>query len=300
MCDRGEDEDWFHSTFICVFAVLAAAGIVGAIYWLLYAKKPVVDISVMKDRNFALGCITMAGFATILYGSAVLVPQFAQQQLGYTATLAGLVLSPGAVLIVMEIPIISKAMPYIQTRFLVATGFVLLAASLAYSRRLIPDIDYNSLVKIRSFQSIAIGFLFVPITALAYLTIPQSLNDDASAIFTMFRNVAGSIGISLSTAIVSERGQARMAHMSEHMTSLSQNFTDTLQRTAQTVVQYAGGTVSAAMETATGHMFQTYVAQSTVLAYIDAFGYLALFSAIFIPVSLFFSPVKAAGGGGGH
>ncbi|MGF6960001.1 hypothetical protein QFZ97_005931 [Paraburkholderia youngii] len=72
-------------------------------------------------------------------------------------------------------------------------------------------------------ESLAIGFLFVPITTLAYLTVPPRLNDDASALFTMFRNVAGSIGISLSTAMVRERTQARMAHLSEFMSPLSQN-----------------------------------------------------------------------------
>ena len=95
MLDRGEDDDWFSSKFIRTFAVLAVAGIVGAVFWLLYTKKPVVDLRCLKDRNFALGCMTIGAFATILYGSAVLVPQLAQQQLGYTAMLAGLVLSPG-------------------------------------------------------------------------------------------------------------------------------------------------------------------------------------------------------------
>ncbi len=121
--DRGEDDDWFKSGFITTFAILSAVGIVGAIFWLLYAKKPVVDLRVLKDKNFALGSVCMVGFAAILYGSAVLVPQLAQQQLGYTATLAGLVLSPGAMMIVAIIPVVSKLMPIIQTRYLVGFGF---------------------------------------------------------------------------------------------------------------------------------------------------------------------------------
>jgi DHA2 family multidrug resistance protein len=300
MLDRGEDDDWFSSRFICIFAALAVAGIVGAIYWLLYAKKPVVDLRCMKDRNFALGCVAMAAFAMILYGSAVLVPQLAQQQLGYTATLAGLVLSPGAILIVMEIPLISKAMPYVQTRFLVATGFLLLAGALAYSHTLVPDIDYATLVKMRSAQSIAIGFLFVPITTLAYLTVPRELNDDASALFTMFRNVAGSIGISLSTALIRERTQARMAHLSGHMSTLSQNYNDTLQRTAHTIAGLTGEPLPQALQAATGQLYTTFISQSTILAYVDVFAYLAVFCILFVPVAFFFSPTKAAGGAGGH
>ncbi|RFU45272.1 DHA2 family efflux MFS transporter permease subunit [Paraburkholderia sp. DHOC27] len=300
MLDRGEDDDWFKSTFICTFAVLAAAGITGAIYWLLYTKKPVVDLACMRDRNFALGCVTMAAFATILYGSAVLVPQLAQQQLGYTATLAGLVLSPGAILIVIEIPIISRLMPYIQTRFLVTTGFLLLACAMAYSHTLVPNVDYDTLVKMRSAQSIAIGFLFVPITTLAYLTVPQELNDDASALFTMFRNVAGSIGISLATAMIRERTQARMAHLSVHMSTLSQNYNDTLQRTAHTIAGITGQPLAQAMQSAAGQLYTTFVSQSTILAYLDVFAYLAIFCLCFVPLTFFFSPAKAAGGAGGH
>ena len=300
MLDRGEDADWFASNFIRTFAVLSAAGIVGATLWLLYTKHPVVNLRCLKDRNFALGCVTISTFATILYGSAVLVPQLAQQQLGYTATLAGLVLSPGALLITMEIPIISKLMPYIQTRFLVAAGFALLSCALAYSHTLVPNIDYETLVKMRSAQSLAIGFLFVPITTLAYLTVPPSLNDDASALFTMFRNVAGSIGISLSTAMVRERTQARMAHLSEHMSTFSQNFNDAVQRGAKTIVDMTGVPLSQATQTATGRLYTEFISQSTVLAYVDVFAILSVFCAICIPITFFFSPTKAAGGAGGH
>src|ERR1700761_7968458 len=296
MLDRGEDDDWFSSNFIVTFAALAAIGIAGAAVWLLYTRKPVVDLRVLKDRNFALGCVAISGFAMILYGSAVLVPQLAQQQLGYTATLAGLVLSPGAVLIPMEIPTISRLMPHVQTRFLVSTGFVLLAVAMMYSHTIVPNVDYATLVKMRSSQSIAIGFLFVPVTTLAYLTVPKHLNNDASALFTMFRNVAGSIGISVSTALIRERTQARMAHLSEHMSTLSQNYNDAVQRSAQTIAEMTGVPFAQALQTATGRMYTTFISQSTILAYVDVFAILAVFCALCIPMTLFFSPTKAAGG----
>ncbi|MFC0399407.1 DHA2 family efflux MFS transporter permease subunit [Paraburkholderia rhizosphaerae] len=297
MLDRGEDDDWFGSNFIRLFAVLAVLGICGAIAWLLYTKKPVVDLRCLKDRNFALGCVSIAVFAVILYGSAVLVPQLAQQQLGYTATLAGLVLSPGAVLITLQIPVISRLMPYVQTRSLVTIGFMLMALALVYAHTLTPDIDYATLVKMRSAQSIAIGFLFVPITTLAYLTVPQRLHNDASALFTMCRNVAGSIGISLSTALIRERSQARMAHLAEHMTPLSQNYSDALQRNTQAVMDYAGQPRMQAMQTATGHLYQTFVSQATILAYVDVFAMLSIFCMLCIPLTFYFSPAKASGGG---
>ncbi|WP_116137683.1 DHA2 family efflux MFS transporter permease subunit [Trinickia diaoshuihuensis] len=300
MLDRGEDEDWFSSRFIQIFAALAVVGLVGAAVWLAYARKPVVSLGPLKDRNFALGCIAMAAFAMVLYGSSVLIPQLAQQRLGYTATLAGLVLSPGALLITLEIPIISKLMPHIETRFFIGLGFALLAAALAYAHWLTPNVDYKTLTLMRSAQSIAIGFLFVPTTALAYLSVPRELNNDASALFTMFRNVAGSIGISVSTALVQERAQARMAHLASHMTPLSQNFTDALNERAATISSLMGQPHAQALQTANGLMYQTFVSQAAILAYIDVFAMLAIMCALCVPLMFFFSPVKAAGGAGGH
>ncbi|WP_250474701.1 DHA2 family efflux MFS transporter permease subunit [Caballeronia sp. GAFFF1] len=297
--DRGEDDDWFASNFIVTFAVLAAIGIVGATFWLVYAKKPVVDLRVMKDRNFALGSLSIVGFASVLYGSAVLIPQLAQQQLGYTATLAGLVLSPGALLIVFLIPVVSKLMLWVQTRYLVAFGFFLMGCALIYSHHLVPNVDYRTLTMMRSAQSAAIGFLFVPVTTLAYLSLPKSMNNDASALFTMFRNVAGSVGISLATAMIRERTQANMAHMVEHLTPLNQPYNDTVQRIARTLMD-TGHTMSQAMSAATGQMYTTLVSQATILAYLDVFAACAIFSFLFIPITFFFSPVKASGQAGGH
>lgn len=171
MLDRGEDDDWFYSNFIRTFAVLTLVGIIGAIYWLMYARKPVVDLHCMKDRNFAISSLLMAGMAMILYGSSVVIPQLAQQDLGYTATWSGLVLSPGAVLIVLTIPLVLKLMPVVQTRWIIAFGFTCLAVSFFWSRTLTPDIDFETLVLFRSAQSIGLGFLFVPLTTIAFISI---------------------------------------------------------------------------------------------------------------------------------
>ncbi|WP_455814486.1 DHA2 family efflux MFS transporter permease subunit [Pseudomonas graminis] len=299
MMDRGEDEDWFQSSFIVTFALLALTGIVGAIYWLLYAKKPVVDLYVLKDRNFAVACLLMAGMAAILYGSSVVIPQLAQQDLGYTATLSGLVLSPGAVLIVLSIPLVLKLMPIVQTRLLIAFGFMLLGVSFIYSSTLTPDIDFTTLVIMRSFQTIGLGFLFVPLTTIAFVTIPQRLNADASALFTMFRNVAGSIGISLSTAMITERSQARSAQLVHNMTPLNEPFNLAVERWAQGVrdfVHTAGDPVTVA----TGQLYKQMIVQARFLAYIDVFMGLSIVALILIPFCLLLAPIKSQGSAGAH
>ncbi|MDR3432744.1 MAG: DHA2 family efflux MFS transporter permease subunit [Rouxiella aceris] len=299
MMDRGEDDDWFQSGFIVTFAVLAVGGMVGAVYWMFYAKKPVVDLRCMKDRNFAISSLLMAGMAMILYGSSVVIPQLAQQQLGYTATLSGLVMSPGAVLIVLSIPLVLKLMPLVQTRLIIAFGFLLLMLSFIYSATLVPNIDFETLVLFRSAQSLGLGFLFVPLTTIAFITIPQRMNADAAALFTMFRNVAGSIGISLATAGVTERTQAHSAHMVHNMTPLNEQFSQAVQRSAAAIRDLAH-VVGDPVSLATARMYQEMVSQSRILAYVDVFSYCAMIACLLIPFCFLLSPVKSEGNAGAH
>ncbi|HLW25119.1 MAG TPA: DHA2 family efflux MFS transporter permease subunit [Steroidobacteraceae bacterium] len=295
--DRGEDDDWFSSPFIRTFAALAAIGAASAWAWLLVARKPVVDLRVLKDRNFALGCCAIFSFAMILYGSAVIIPQLAQQHLGYTAMLAGLVLSPGAFAIIFLIPIISLVMPHVQTRFILTTGFFLLGCALLYSRSITPDIDFTHLVLIRGSQSLAIGFLFVPTSVLAYQTIPQGMQGDATALFTMFRNIAGSVGISLSTAAVMQRTQAHMAYLAGHLSNADQNFRVSFAQLLH-AIHNLGTAAGSATQTALGQVYRTLIAQAGLLAYKDVFFYCAIVAFGFVPFTLLFSPVKKAGGPG--
>jgi DHA2 family multidrug resistance protein len=298
MLDRGEDVDWFQSAFIRTFAAIAAVAAAGAVGWLLYVPKPVVDIRVLKDRNFALGCGAIASFAVILYGSAVLIPQLAQEHLGYTALLAGLVLSPGALAIIFLIPLISLVMPYVQTRLILAVGFLVLGGAMLYSRIIPPDVDFGHLVLVRAAQSLGIGFLFVPASVLAYLTVPQGLQGDATALFTMFRNVAGSVGISLSTAAVQTRTQVHIAYLSSNLSQATPNLRGTLSQLS-TAIQNFGTVAGDATQAAMNKTYQTLIAQAGFLAYKDVFLYFALLAFAFVPLAFLFSPVKATRNAGG-
>ena len=151
----------------------------------------------------------------ILYASAVIIPQFAQQNLAYTATWAGLVLSPGGVMVIVLIPIVGRLMTVVQTRYVIAVGFTIMGLALLYSSTITPNIDFVTLVKMRTAQTAGLGFLFVPISTVTYLTLPRRLNGDGAALFSMFRNVFGSIGISLSTAEVTQRSQVHQTYMSQ-------------------------------------------------------------------------------------
>ena len=298
--DRGEDEDWFGSRFIVTFAILAAAGLVGAVLWLWRARHPVVNLRLLKDRNFAVGCLMIFCVGAVLYSSAVIIPQMAQLALGYTSLLAGLLLSPGAMVVIVMIPVVVTLMPHVQTRWIVAFGFFTLGLALVYSHGVTPDIDFTTLVMMRTAQTLGLAFLFVPIGTIAFATLPREMNNDATALFNMFRNVAGSIGIAAATAMVTERTQVRMAHLVPHLTPLDPAFNQLLAQKTQALTQL--GTAPANLtRTALGLIDQTLYAQSTIGAYMDVFAYTAIISFLVVPLAFLFSPTRGgAAPGGGH
>jgi len=300
MMDRGEDEDWFGSTFICVLALLAATGILGAIGWLLVAKKPIVDLRVFGDRNFAIGTLVIAAVGFVLYSGAVLVPQFAQQVIGYTATLSGLVLSPGAIGIILLIPITGQAMKRgVEPRFVIAFGFVVMGCALVYSAHLVPDINFATLVKYRMAQASALAFLFVPVSIVAYQTLPKELNGDASALFSMMRNVFGSIGISCATALVTERTQIREAHMVHWMTPFHQPF-NTYNAHTRMLLERLGRSPSSLPGGVNHQIYEQFVFQSSVLAYNDAFMTFAVVCFTIVPFCFLLRSGKGGRPAAGH
>lgn len=297
--DRGEDEDWLGSPLIRVLATLAAVGIVGAIVWLtFFAKQPVVRLACFKDRNFAIGSLCIFSMASILYSSAVVIPQLAQEVLGYTAFLAGLILSPGALLVCFMIPIVGRLMSVVETRYLVAFGFFSLGVALIYSHNLVPDLDFNTLALIRLAQTFGLGLLFVPISTLTYSTLPQELNRDGAALYTMLRNVAGSIGISVASAMVIERSQVRQAYLAGHLTPFDQPYVETVARNARTLLTIGTNGVAPAdaQQMAVGMMNQTLHQQAAVLAYTDVFAFCAIAAFCVVPIAFMFRGARAGGG----
>jgi DHA2 family multidrug resistance protein len=281
--DRGEDADWFNSSTIQIVSIFSAAGLIGAVTWLLYTDRPIVNLRALANSNFALGTIMIFVMGVILYSSSVLIPQLAQQQLGYTATLAGYLLSPGALLILFIIPVVGRILPLIQTRLIIAFGFTCLGFACLNAAHLNTQPDFYTMATLRAYQTFGVAFLFVPISTMAYATLPPALNRDAASLYTMFRNIGGSVGIAIATAMVTERGQVHMAHMAARITPYDQAFNQTVARTAAALTGSAvppTGITAAA----TGQIYQTLINQSSIMAYLDLFEYCGILSFLLVPL----------------
>ena len=296
--DRGEDYDWLASNFIRVMLVLSVIGYVGGVVYLSYAKNPAVNLRVFKDRNFALSWWSMAMMGFSLYASAIIMPIFSQNVLGYNSVLAGWVLAPGALVLCILIPLVGQVLNVVPVKWVIMAGGLALAASCYYSMSLVPDLDFFHVALYRAAQTAALALLFVPLSASAYSTIRPELQEDAASLFTMARNVYGGVGISVGTALVTDHEQIRQAHLVKYLDPTNQPYNVLLQQVEQALMSY-GSSAEQAMLAAPGQVFQILQAQASTLAYLDVFFIIGLLSLSIAVAAVFMSNATPGAGSGG-
>jgi len=290
--DRGEDLNWLGSGTIRILYGVSLVGFIVGITYLLNARNPVVNLRVFRDRNFALGTAAIGLMGFVLYASAVIIPQFAQTELSYTATWAGLALAPGALVLIALIPLVGRIMKFVPVKYVIAAGGLALSGALFFSDNLVPNLDFFHLWIFRAAQTAALALLFVPISTAAYVTLPKDEQGDGAALFTMSRNVVGGIGISVSTALITNHEQIRQHYLSEHLDPTNQPYNVLLQD-LQGAAMSLGHAAHLAKQMAPGEVFQILQTQSAVLAYNDTFVITGVLALLLVPLGLFMSGGKA-------
>ncbi|MEI7711466.1 MAG: DHA2 family efflux MFS transporter permease subunit, partial [Rhodospirillales bacterium] len=271
MLDRGQDLDWFESAQIRILALVAGATILGAIIWLSLADNPIVSLRALGDRNFAVGAFCTFAIGALLYSSNAFIPLLAQGWFGYTALTSGWLMSPGAALMLVLIPASAKwILPNLPTRLVLGFGFFSMGTAAAYASHLTPDIDFWTLASFRAVQTVGFAFLFVPNSTLSYATMPRALHRDATALYSMFRNIGGAIGVSAGTALVSNRIQAHRGHLAIHLTPQEGPYPVLLAQ-YEHAIQGMGIAADRAHGMALGALDRMLNLQAAVLAYSDVY-----------------------------
>ena len=298
--DKGEREDWFSSNFILVLSVIAAVGLVTALIWEYYHPHPVFDVRLFKSRNFSMACIMMFMLGAALYGATVLIPQLLQTLMGYTAQQAGMVLSPGGLVIIATMPFIGRIVGKMDARWLIVFGFGWTALALYHMTGWTLDTDFHTAMMFRIYQSIGLGFLFVPIQTLCYVGVPQEKNNNVSGMTNLARNLGGSIGISAISVIVSRRAQYHQSVLSAHTSQYDAPFQQSVAGLSQTF-HTLGSDVTHATLMAHQMLYGEMQRQAAMLGYVDAIYTFAGICAVMAPVALLMQ--KSRGGirtRGGH
>jgi len=297
LLDKGQEDDWFGSRFITTLVVVSAVCLVSLVVWEWFHRAPIIDVHMFKNFNFAGSSLMMFMLGVLLFSSLVLMPQFLQTLLGYTSQLAGLALSAGGVVLLLEMPIVGQLTTKIQARRLIAFGWLALSAAMFYStRRIDLQMSFAAATWLRIAQVIGLGFLFVPITLVAYVGIAPEQNNAVAGIVNFMRNMGSSVGTSLVTTLIARRSQFHQLRLVEKARVDNPNFRNSADRLTQHFVN-SGLSRHDAIRTAYAQVYRLVQAQAATLAYIDTFMVLSVAAAVMFFLS--FALKKNDPGGGG-
>jgi DHA2 family multidrug resistance protein len=222
------------------------------------------------------------------------MPLLVQSEFGYDATTAGLVLSPGGFAVIIFMPLAGRLINKVQARYLIGFGMFLSSLGMFYSMLVTPETDYNTFVMMRILQVAGLPFLFVPISAVAFLNIPKEKTSKASALYSLMRNLGGGIGISVLASYVTRHEQMHQTFLAAHLVPQDTVYQATLAGYVQALFSQ-GYTMVQATAGATAKMYQELLSQAAILAYADAFQAVAVVMAVLSIVPVFFMPRNRPG-----
>jgi len=280
LLDKGQEDDWFGSRFITSLIITSTVCLISLVIWEWFQKAPIIDVRMFGSFNFASANLMMFTLGILLFSSLVLMPQFLQTLLGYTSQLAGLALSAGGLVLLIEMPIMGKLTTKFQARYLIAFGWFALSVAMYYStKRIDLLISFNAATLLRITQVIGLGFLFVPITLVAYVGIPANKNNAVAGIVNFMRNMGSSVGTSMVTTLIARRSQFHQARLVEYARLGNPNFQNSADGLASRLA-HSGVSVPDAHIHAYARIYQEVQAQAGSLAYIDTFMVLAVGSGV--------------------
>jgi DHA2 family multidrug resistance protein len=284
--DKGQQEDWFSSGFIILFALLAVGGLILAVLWVLRQEKPVVDLKLLTIPSFGFPCMMMFFIGVALYGGTALLPMMLQENFGYDAITSGLVLSPSGIAVVLVMLIAGRLVNVFQVKYLVCFGMLTTAFGMYLTGLITPQTDYTTFVWVRIFQMIGLPFLFVSVSTLAFSKISAEKSSNASAIISLMRNLGGSIGIAVVTTIVVRHQQLQQSILDQQLTVANPGYRAALSGMTKTLTGLglpSGRAAAAAM----GNIYQQLLHQASVLAFRDAYNFLAAILLVLAGAALF-------------
>jgi DHA2 family multidrug resistance protein len=281
--DKGQQEDWFSSTWITSLAVLAALMLVVFIIHELRTADPVLHLRVFKERTYATGVFLMTTLGFVLYGSLVLLPLFLQTVLGYPAIAAGIAMAPRGLGSFISMPIVGFLTSKIDPRKLLCTGLIGGALTLFALGSLNLQVGYWDIFWPQFFQGLSMGLIFVPLTTVTMSLIAREEMGNATSIFNLMRNLGGSVGIATIATMLSRNAQMQYNILGAHVSAFDM-------RTRMLLEKIRGGFIAGGMDFSSATR-AAYAAlsgmvsqQAIMVSFVQLFRILALVFAVVIPL----------------
>ena len=290
--DKGQQDDWFGSNLITTFAVISAIALVWLVIHEWRTPHPILELKLLKNRNFAATVLFNFVLGCVLFGTTVLIPQFLQSLMGYTAEKAGEVLSPAGFMLMLLFPIAGILSTKIDPRWMIAFGFGITAIALHHLTNLSLAVDFRTIIFWRMYQMSGLAFIFIPISILSYVGVPLEKNNQISGISNFIRNLGGSVGISMLTTFLARQSQIHQTNLVAHATSANPQLQNMVNGSAANMA-HAGSGPALALQQAYAQVMGVIQQQAALLSYVNAFWMVSLIVACLIPLPFFLKKPKA-------
>jgi DHA2 family multidrug resistance protein len=276
--DRGETKDWFGSWEIVVAAMVVCAALYLFLVHTFTTRRPFVKPSLFRDRNFTAGVIFIAILGLTYYASMFLQPPFFQGLMNYPVLTTGLVMGPRGIGSMLAMLIVGRLIGKLNTRVLLAMGLAMLGWSFYAMTGWTPKVSVSEVVFVTVIQGIGLGFLFVPLSAIALSTLPADDRTSGAGVFNLSRNIGSSVGISVVSALITRNTQINHAHLTQYVTAAHRTLGDSRVAHYLDPLSAGGRAVLNALITQ----------QAQIIAYIDDYKLLLLATLAAVPLLLMF------------
>jgi DHA2 family multidrug resistance protein len=294
MLDRGLEDDWFGSSFIVTVGGVCALAFVLMVPWEMSRRNPAIDVRMVATRQFGACFVVMLATGAILLSTTQFLPQLVQENFGYTATWAGLVMSPGGLVSMVMFVVVGRVAGKVQPKYLIVAGTLIIALSMYDLTNVYADVGFWFLARSRMLLSVGLPLIFLPTLTASVDGIPPARTDQSSALINAARNTGGSMGISLANNVLAHREQFHQSRLVELANPASSQYQDTLKQATDYFVSH-GSALLQAQQQAIQWIGQQVQAQASFLAYVDVFWVLMLVALAAVPLAMTLRKMKLGG-----
>ena len=295
MLDQGQLRDWFSSNLIKALAFVSIGALFGFVLKELKTKEPIIELRIFKDRSFSMGNLSMFSLFLALFGTIVLVPQYVQALMGYTAFLAGLVIGPGGLVTVLSLFLTGRLVGRMNPKVLMVTGILIVAYSSYMMSGLNLQADFWDIVWPRIVLGFGMGFIFIPTTILTLGSISKEAMGMATSIFAFVRNIGGSIGGAFVATMLARRAQFHQARLVEGLTPFDLPYQMGMER-LKGLLALRGLSEPSLSRGSEGLIYSELLRQASMLSFNDLFFLLTFLFLLCIPFMVAMRRVKEAKG----
>lgn len=290
--DEGQRDDWFNSSFITTFAIISGLALIALIPWELTRKDPIVEIRLLGQRQFGICFAVMLIAGGIIVSTSQLIPQIVQTLFGYTATLAGLAVTYGALILLVVMPLAGQVLTRVQPRWAIIFGLGVIAFSMWHLTNLSADVDFAWFAWARVYMSLGLPFIFLSVTTASYIGLKPSQTNQASGLINVARNLGGSMFVSMTQTVLQQREQFHTSRLIGNIDPTAPQYNDAVRAATEYFASKGSSSVDAASRS-TAWIGQTIAQQAQLLAYIDVFWVLGMICIVAIPFVLLLRPERA-------